>query len=84
MYQSMYMYKMVFNMHVHVHVCSSIHVYKSVIHTNTNCYVYHFLSGNTLAGVQIRTGSDPIIRNNQIHHGLHGGIYVVRLCYYIQ
>lgn len=34
-------------------------------------------SGNTLAGVQIRTGSNPIIRNNQIHHGLHGGIYVV-------
>lgn len=35
------------------------------------------MTGNTLAGVQIRTGSDPIIRNNQIHHGLHGGIYVV-------
>lgn len=34
-------------------------------------------AGNTLAGVQIRTGSDPIIRNNEIHHGLHGGIYVV-------
>ena len=35
------------------------------------------IHSNTLAGVQIRTGSDPIIRNNEIHHGLHGGIYVV-------
>ena len=34
------------------------------------------IHSNTLAGVQIRTGSDPIIRNNKIHHGLHGGIYV--------
>ena len=36
------------------------------------------IHSNTLAGVQIRTGSNPIIRNNEIHHGLHGGIYVVR------
>ena len=35
------------------------------------------IHSNTLAGVQIRTGSDPIIRNNRIHHGHHGGIYVV-------
>ena len=35
------------------------------------------IHGNTLAGVQIRTGSNPIIRDNEIHHGLHGGIYVV-------
>ena len=40
-----------------------------------------FVIGNTLAGVQIRTGSDPIIKNNQIHHGLHGGIYVVSIIY---
>ena len=37
------------------------------------------IHGNTLAGVQIRTGSNPIIRENEIHHGLHGGIYVVSL-----
>ena len=33
--------------------------------------------GNALAGIQIRSESNPIIRNNQIHHGQHGGIYVV-------
>ena len=42
-----------------------------------NEIIVMIFSGNTLAGVQIRTGSNPIIRNNQIHHGLHGGIYVV-------
>ena len=35
--------------------------------------------GNALAGIQIRTGSDPIVRLNKIHDGQHGGIYVVRL-----
>lgn len=33
-------------------------------------------SGNALAGIQIRTNSDPIVRHNKIHHGQHGGIYV--------
>lgn len=33
-------------------------------------------TGNALAGIQIRTNSDPIVRNNKIHHGQHGGIYV--------
>lgn len=32
--------------------------------------------GNALAGIQIRTNSDPIVRHNKIHHGQHGGIYV--------
>uniref|UniRef100_A0A915EMP9 F-box protein 11 n=1 Tax=Ditylenchus dipsaci TaxID=166011 RepID=A0A915EMP9_9BILA len=32
--------------------------------------------GNALAGIQIRTNSDPIVRLNKIHDGLHGGIYV--------
>ena len=36
------------------------------------CYV----AGNALAGIQIRTNSDPIVRHNKIHHGQHGGIYV--------
>ena len=34
-------------------------------------------SGNALAGIQIRSGSNPIVRYNKVHHGLHGGIYVV-------
>lgn len=34
---------------------------------------------NNLAGIQIRTGSDPIVRLNKIHSGYHGGIYVVAL-----
>jgi len=34
------------------------------------------ISGNALAGIQIRTNSDPIVRHNKIHHGQHGGIYV--------
>lgn len=29
-----------------------------------------------LAGIQIRTSSDPIVRLNKIHDGQHGGIYV--------
>ncbi len=33
-------------------------------------------AGNALAGIQIRTNSDPIVRHNKIHHGQHGGIYV--------
>ena len=33
--------------------------------------------GNALAGIQIRTNSNPIVRHNKIHHGQHGGIYVV-------
>lgn len=33
-------------------------------------------SGNALAGIQIRTNSDPIVRHNKIHDGQHGGIYV--------
>lgn len=37
----------------------------------------HFLTGNALAGIQIRTNSNPIVRHNKIHHGQHGGIYVV-------
>ena len=32
---------------------------------------------NALAGIQIRTKSNPIVRCNRIHSGLHGGIYVV-------
>jgi len=31
---------------------------------------------NALAGIQIRTKSNPIVRCNRIHSGLHGGIYV--------
>ena len=33
------------------------------------------LAGNSLAGIQIRSNSDPIIRKNIIKDGLHGGIY---------
>lgn len=39
-------------------------------------YIYFILLGNALAGIQIRTNSDPIVRHNKIHHGQHGGIYV--------
>ena len=41
-----------------------------------------FFSDNALAGIQIRTKSNPIVRCNRIHNGLHGGIYVVS--YYSQ
>ena len=34
-------------------------------------------TGNALAGIQIRANSNPIVRHNKIHHGQHGGIYVV-------
>ena len=37
------------------------------------------VSGNALAGIQIRTNSNPIVRHNKIHHGQHGGIYVVSI-----
>ena len=36
-------------------------------------------SDNALAGIQIRTKSNPIVRCNRIHSGLHGGIYVVSI-----
>jgi len=52
-----------------------------VMHNNGFCgkvlIVFLFLLGNALAGIQIRTNSDPIVRYNKIHHGQHGGIYVV-------
>lgn len=32
--------------------------------------------GNALAGIQIRSNSNPIVRKNRIHHGKHGGIYI--------
>ena len=35
------------------------------------------IHSNALAGIQIRTNSNPIIRGNRIHDGQHGGIYVV-------
>ncbi|PIK52113.1 putative F-box only protein 11 isoform X1 [Apostichopus japonicus] len=34
------------------------------------------IHSNALAGIQIRTNSNPIIRGNRIHDGQHGGIYV--------
>lgn len=37
---------------------------------------YDCSTGNALAGIQIRTNSDPIVRHNKIHDGQHGGIYV--------
>jgi F-box protein 11 len=40
---------------------------------------FNDIYGNALAGIQIRTNSNPIVRHNKIHHGQHGGIYVVRL-----
>jgi len=39
------------------------------------------LTGNALAGIQIRTNSCPIVRHNKIHDGQHGGIYVVSITY---
>ena len=38
---------------------------------------YNNIYGNALAGIQIRTNSNPIVRHNKIHHGQHGGVYVV-------
>lgn len=43
----------------------------------TCSWMWNFSSGNALAGIQIRTNSNPIVRHNKIHHGQHGGIYVV-------
>lgn len=40
------------------------------------------ITGNALAGIQIRTNSNPIVRHNKIHHGQHGGIYVVSFYLY--
>lgn len=34
------------------------------------------IHGNSLAGIQIRSNSNPIVRKNRIHNGLHGGIYI--------
>lgn len=34
------------------------------------------IHGNALAGIQIRSNSNPIVRKNRIHNGLHGGIYI--------
>lgn len=42
---------------------------------------FRFISDNALAGIQIRTKSNPIVRCNRIHSGLHGGIYVVSTVY---
>ena len=42
---------------------------------------FRFVSDNALAGIQIRTKSNPIVRCNRIHSGLHGGIYVVSTVY---
>lgn len=42
-------------------------------------HLLKFSTGNALAGIQIRTNSNPIVRHNKIHHGQHGGIYVVSL-----
>lgn len=56
-------------------------VLTSAISKNEIFFVCHdceiFLTGNALAGIQIRTNSNPIVRHNKIHHGQHGGIYVV-------
>ena len=35
--------------------------------------------GNALAGIQIRSNSNPIVRKNRIHHGKHGGKEIVNL-----
>jgi parallel beta-helix repeat protein len=45
----------------------------TVILLNNMGYIY---LGNTLAGVQIRSGSNPLVRRNKIHNGCHGGIYI--------
>lgn len=57
---------------------SIVSLYTCVCLCIVHVIVYHYLLlGNTLAGVQIRTGSNPVVRGNNIHHGLHGGIYIV-------
>ena len=58
-------------------VCSSIHIhlmYRYLLSCESVSN-YNYL-GNALAGIQIRTNSDPIVRHNKIHHGQHGGVYV--------
>lgn len=45
----------------------------------STCIFHCFVSDNALAGIQIRTKSNPIVRCNRIHNGLHGGIYVVMI-----
>ena len=55
------------------------------IHCETSSVTYQGVlwffphSDNALAGIQIRTKSNPIVRCNRIHSGLHGGIYVVSI-----
>ncbi len=57
--------------HVTAHVGKTLY---SFVHS----FIPSFLrAGNALAGIQIRTNSNPIVRFNKIHHGQHGGIYVV-------
>ena len=54
-------------------------VVRIVTQSHANMLLIQDLSlGNALAGIQIRSQSNPIVRHNKIHHGLHGGIYVVR------
>ena len=53
----------------------SMYIYSWI--TNTYMVFLLFFVGNALAGIQIRTNSNPIVRHNKIHHGQHGGIYVV-------
>ena len=43
----------------------------------SRCSLVFPRSDNALAGIQIRTKSNPIVCCNRIHSGLHGGIYVV-------
>ena len=45
----------------------------------SRCSLVFPRSDNALAGIQIRTKSNPIVRCNRIHSGLHGGIYVVSI-----
>ena len=34
------------------------------------------MSGNALAGIEVKTGADPIVRRNRIHDGKSAGIVV--------
>lgn len=54
-------------------ICS----YTTYLHWNV-LRLFHgwHVVGNTLAGVQIRSGSNPLVRRNKIHNGCHGGIYI--------
>ncbi|MPC27295.1 F-box only protein 11 [Portunus trituberculatus] len=51
-------------------------VYRTRLIIETNISLIGAAPGNALAGIQIRTNSDPIVRHNKIHDGQHGGIYV--------